>query len=585
MDEVALNSAKHTVGDNGSASYTAEGVDDALLALSFKLVRGLSDGDLRQMVRNVVAAARRSGADQATRLVDTFVLAFQTRDIREGKGERRLFYVMLVELFREFPQTTLELLKLVPDYGSWLDVCQIAALADTSDGAAGVSAALVQLMSQALLADAALPDGGSLSLVGKWAPRECNKNKPLARRVAEACFPGDREKSKKYRQLISALNKRLRTVEVDMAAHKWSAIRPGAIPAKCLKVHREALLNKRKGDVRHPEDDDRVQCAKNMVEHLEEAVRNPKRARVHGAVLHPHEIVRHFMRHSGEDSVLEAQWVDLRMKHTAADDGEAPALAKMVPLVDVSGSMSGQPMEVAIALGILMSEVNHPSFRDRLITFSSTPAWHVLQSDASLADKVRSTRGADWNMSTDFAAAMELILRRCVEGRVPASEVEGLTLVVLSDMQFDAARGGGGWYGGGAPVGAWEPHHEKMRAAFAAAGYAMPRIVFWNLRGDTRDFVAAADTPGVDMLSGFSPNLLKLFMAGDWQAAAPEAEKPAVTPLETLRKCLDAPEYDAVRRVCAAVGEAGMAGYVAPEREAEAEAGVVNGDEFVLVEA
>jgi hypothetical protein len=35
-------------------------------------------------------------------------------------------------------------------------------------------------------------------------------------------------------------------------------------------------------------------------------------------------------------------------------------------MVDVSGSMSGTPMEAAIALGILISEVTHLVFRDRI---------------------------------------------------------------------------------------------------------------------------------------------------------------------------------------------------------------------------
>ena len=32
-------------------------------------------------------------------------------------------------------------------------------------------------------------------------------------------------------------------------------------------------------------------------------------------------------------------------------------------------------MEVAIALGILVSEVTHPDFRNRLLTFETKPSW------------------------------------------------------------------------------------------------------------------------------------------------------------------------------------------------------------------
>ena len=48
-------------------------------------------------------------------------------------------------------------------------------------------------------------------------------------------------------------------------------------------------------------------------------------------------------------------------------------LFRLVCMADVSGSMSGTPMHVAIALGILVSEVCHPAFRNKLLTFSSDP--------------------------------------------------------------------------------------------------------------------------------------------------------------------------------------------------------------------
>ena len=43
-------------------------------------------------------------------------------------------------------------------------------------------------------------------------------------------------------------------------------------------------------------------------------------------------------------------------------------LGNIVPLVDVSGSMSGTPMEVAIALGILVSEITSAQYARRCFT-------------------------------------------------------------------------------------------------------------------------------------------------------------------------------------------------------------------------
>ena len=72
---------------------------------------------------------------------------------------------------------------------------------------------------------------------------------------------------------------------------------------------------------------------------------------------------------------------------TGTIDPKGLNLSKLVALVDVSGSMSGIPMEVAIALGILVSEVTHPDFRNRLLTFETKPSWVNLSQAKTLQEK------------------------------------------------------------------------------------------------------------------------------------------------------------------------------------------------------
>merc|ERR1712159_743990 len=104
-------------------------------------------------------------------------------------------------------------------------------------------------------------------------------------------------------------------------------------------------------------------------------------------------------------------------------------------------------MEVAVALGILISELAEPAFRDRFLTFCSEPKWHSMDPAWSLHRKVQETRKAPWEMSTDFSKALKMVLDACVQGDVPPAQVGELSLVVLSDMQFDAARVNGCGYG------------------------------------------------------------------------------------------------------------------------------------------
>ena len=64
--------------------------------------------------------------------------------------------------------------------------------------------------------------------------------------------------------------------------------------------------------------------------------------------------------------------------------------------------------------------------------------------------------------------------------------------------------------------------------------------------------MAEASCPGVRLLSGFSPALLKLVLTGeeveeDEEVTVDGVSRAKPTPYQTMRKCLDAPRYDAVR--------------------------------------
>ena len=55
----------------------------------------------------------------ALNLRDLIVLAFETGDVQQGKGERLLLQQMLLEIGRTCPETVCRLLPLVPRYSSY----------------------------------------------------------------------------------------------------------------------------------------------------------------------------------------------------------------------------------------------------------------------------------------------------------------------------------------------------------------------------------------------------------------------------------------------------------------------------------
>ena len=569
------------LGENGRLQYASSGC--MLTDTLFQLVRKCPEERINRFEAVLKATMKVIGADPSLGaaemdvqlsqvLVDAWLIWAHTRGVRDGKGEKLVSMLWFCRMARLFPKSALEMVPLVPLYGSWMDVVLYIEHKGTPEA---IRDAMLMLMVDQIRIDLLelerhVREGTKRpsSLVGKWAPRERGAHGGVAKQLARLLFPGDPQCRKRYRRAVAALSSDV--TEVKMCGGDWSGIVPGRISARCLTNNRMALMNEKakQPGVARSADPDRQQCARQLKAHIEECKRNPGgKARLHGKNQHPHEIVSKYIRGAAEDDVLEAQWVDVREGARAAVSIESPdskqngALGNLVAMVDVSGSMSGTPMEVAVTLGILISELTHPAFRNRFLTFSSEPKWCRLEPDWSLWHKVCKARAANWEMSTDMSKAIQAILHSCVENHVPADEVADLTLVVLSDMQFDVAQGH-------LPIrehhrraaespgiSCWETQHEELERMFSEAGYpCVPRVIFWNLRGDTHGQHAPAtcDTVGVDMVSGFSPDLLKLFMSGGDMSGQ---EVKQSTPQETARKALDNPAYDAVREACQRVCE------------------------------
>ncbi|CAM0882575.1 unnamed protein product [Alopecurus aequalis] len=202
------------------------------------------------------------------------------------------------------------------------------------------------------------------------------------------------------------------------------------------------------------------------------------KAKIAAGALLPHEIAAAAYR-GEDDEVSELQWrrmvEDLRAKGS---------LSNCISVCDVSGSMSGTPME-----------------------------------GKTLREKMAFVRHMEWNMNTNFQAVFDQILRTAVEARL-APEKMIRTVFVYSDMEFDEASGrNGGYhygYGARAPAVPWETDYEVICKKYRAAGYGdvVPQIVFWNLR-DSSSTPVTSTQPGVAMVSGFSKNLLKIFLQND----------------------------------------------------------------------
>jgi hypothetical protein len=559
------------IGENGMAAEAT--TKKLLLDLFFYIVRDSLEGELKDITTKILKSVRDNR--DVNLLCDLIVLIFQTRDCRGGKGEKKLFYLLLLELNRDFPETLKMLLVEIPTYGYFKDFILIMEMISTlgvdSDlgDLKGLSESIINIFVEQLRKDEkelneSLP---KLSFAGKYAPREGKQYDLIAKKLARKLYPESRTPNKDYRKLLSKLTEKLNVPEVLMCARRYHEIDFKHVPSLCANRFRKAFLNElipKKGSEpvplseseqetgnRHPDDPHRVQCRKNLqIASVE--------GKVCGKVLLPHELVSQLMRNSKissfESSLYDAQWAKIKegvlegiAKFISGENCSAINLGKLVPLVDVSGSMSGTPMDVAVALGILVSELSDPAFKDRFITFEESPKWVSLEGLTTLKDKVVKTQAASWGGSTNFESALEMILEVAVKLRLKPEEIPDM--IVFSDMQFNQA----GRYG--------DTMHAVIQRRFAEAGvricgtpYKAPKIIYWNLRGNTTGFPVDAYTPNTQMISGFSPSLLKLLLDGEPLVIEETTEdgkviQREVTPEETLRKALDDKRYDPIREI------------------------------------
>ena len=577
---IPLSHVPHTMdtqtGIKGSDVYATTG--NPLVDLSALLVRGAAPDEIRAHVTLCLEVS----------VEDTFVLAFQTRDVRGGKGERELFDILMSSLYKNKAtrQKTLALLDLVPEYGSWRDLFSVHDDCLVYKKGQPLVDKVRELIVAQLRADAATPEGQSISLCAKWAPRE--KTNPVFTKILAAhlfdTVHSVSHRLKLYRKLVTGLNRRLDTTEIKMCARTFAAIDPSHVPGRCLSKNMRAFLNEPKSGrgLRRPDDKDRMDARQHFKDYFIAAKEGKVTVKA-ANVVYPHEIIKKvaipgsaFAMRLGaaqgsatdpqppseeEAAGICAQW-DALVKSAR----EAGGLGRSLAMCDFSGSMLSSsrgsdrdtPFWVSMAMGLLISELTTDEFKDTFLTFDSNPTLHTV-TGKTIFERVASIGNVGQGLSTDFQKAMDLVLstlkaKRCRPGQEPKD------LIVITDMAWDQACASNQAsvytdhsYRHVVKTGQWQTHIQMIREAFRRAGEDMwgegngfqpPRIVIWNVAATARDFHAKSNEEGVIMLSGWSPSLFKVLTTEGARVQ---------TPLESLRIQLDDPRYNPIRQRLAAM--------------------------------
>jgi hypothetical protein len=533
-------------GENGHAEYTwSNNIRERILQFSFQLTRTNEKGIsmLASTLREMLISLKGKNLDKTIKnsertivreyLVLLYKIIASTRDIIDGKGECTLAYMMIHVWYEFYPEMAFYAIKCLVDfgdegkthqYGSWKDIkyfCNYCYKQKCS-----VHHPLIQysinLVNIQVRKDMDNINSDEISLVGKWVPREKSSRfgwmyQPLAcqyfSKYIQSAASSSKENSMsaailkckmEYRKILSTLNTKIDTVQIKQCGKTWSDINFNKVSSVTLSKQRKAFLNvNKKGQVKYPTNSDRIECAEHFNAHIQKAVKGEveikgKRVGLTDFTKQAIDLNKAYDLSSTqiEKDVLNSQWINNSTQNNALGD--------MIAMVDDSGSMNGDPMNAAIALGIRVAEKS--KLGRRIMTFSSTPKWVNLEGQHDFCSMVKTVSEAEWGMTTNFGAALNMILDAIISVEMEPEDVEGLTLAIFSDMQMDSADNSNK-----------NTLYDSIKEKYADAGmrvkgrpYKPPHILFWNLRS-TSGFPTLSTQPNASMMSGFSPFMLNLF--------------------------------------------------------------------------
>jgi hypothetical protein len=597
-------------GENGHTEFDwSNDLQEKVIQFDFQCVRtdeqGIAalsttlDGLLSQL--SVKQQSPEKEQKRKELLTTLYKMIGKTRDIEGGKGEYTLSYMMIWTWYKFYPRMAalalflfvfnsnhLYLMFSIADigrvdqndqipYGSWKDIKYFCDYAKKQGATADhdlIKSCILFINFQLNLDDEALQNGQQISLAGKWVPRESSdkfgwlfeslatnyfddyirsaKTEDSKRRAAKKC-------KAQYRTLCTKLNQYLDTVQIKQTAKNWAAIDHSKTTSITMAKQRKAFLNQqKKGSEPRSDDQDRMVCAENLRSYLASLKREGKEVNGKNVGLEMFGsqalglLYYSFNKISNQEEadILNSQWRDNGNKKNAN------GLGPMIAMVDTSGSMSGDALCAAIALGCRVAEKS--ILGSRVMTFSAQPQWINLDGNETFTDKVaaimKKSNTAGFN--TDFYKALDMILTVIEERLIPPVDVENMILAIFSDMQIDDNLScmNNGSYNPTDKEKAearckWATMFEKIKQKYAETGMRLygqplnpPHILFWNLR-KTEGFPALSTEANCSMMSGFDPTILNAFCELGIQALR------ELTPYKMMMKQLENERYKVLEQL------------------------------------
>ena len=402
-------------------------------------------------------------------------ILFWVRDIRQGAGERQIFRDIIQFIAELNPEVLAKNIKFIPEFGRWDDV---TVLFNTKVNDDAINTIVNGLKNRN-------------GLCAKWMPRKGEVFNTLRKGMGLS--------PKSLRKMLVELSN---TVEQKMCANECGTIEYPIAPSLAMARYTKAF---NKHDVF------------GFSTYLTSLKKG--KTKVNAGAVYPYDVVK-TMEYGVSDLAVE-QW-------KALPNFMEGSTERILPVVDVSGSM-GSPvggnnnlscLNVAISLGLYISERNEGSFKDYFITFSNTPQLQKLNGD--LGHRLTQLRNSEWGMTTNLQSVFNLILNQSIKNNVPQSEMP-TKILILSDMEFNEATNN------------TDTAMDMIRRKYEDSGYNLPGIIFWNLQSRNENFPVRFDETGTALISGLSPSIMKSILGGK-----------NLTPELIMRETLETKRYEMI---------------------------------------
>lgn len=435
----------------------------------------------------------------------TIAIIFNARDRISGKKEKKISNDAYLWLkFNNYEKTyEYNIKNYINKYGSWKDILYIISVIYKNKSFNDLFE--TKLFSEQLIEDRFNYDNEKLiSLCAKWCPSENSYyqkkyniyNKILYDIIEINGQYNIKNKNEFFRKTyLTPLRNKINIVETKMCQKKWRDIDYEKVPSIATKKYKNAFIKNDK---------------ERYLEYLTNVSKGIQKINVTGIL--PHELVNYYLQDETRelDLTIENQW------KTILDDMKQSGLFnELIAVVDVSGSMFSAsngsiPAQVAIALGLLISNCCQGIYKNKVITFHSSPSFHEIKG-TTLKEQVECIRKTEWGYNTNFELIANLIIKYGKENNLTDFDMPK-KLVVLSDMQFDEAVRDDYEY----DKKDLELLYFNFSKKFRKNNYEVPKMIYWNLNADnSKSFPVNDKVKNTAIISGFSEQLLKIFMTYD----------------------------------------------------------------------